>query len=84
MDRDRMKLSAKVATALLLVMTCALFALDVFAPGGVAEGYGYAVALILCLWVPGRWTLTATAVAMTVLVLAGIFIGQRGAWGFSG
>jgi hypothetical protein len=78
------KASARFWMIALIVVTAALFAVDVAAPGGVAEGHGYAAALILCLWVPGRRTLTVTTIVMTVLIVAGIFIGSRGVWGYSG
>jgi len=47
-----------------------LFALDVLTPPGVADGVGYPIVLVLCLWVPGRkyligWALTT--VALTIL-----------------
>ena len=69
--------SARIAPALLVVATATLFLLDVLAPGGVAEGNGYPIALLLCLWVPGRRTLAIAAVTMAVLVIAGGFIGPH-------
>jgi len=77
-------LAAKLASALLVLLTGALFLFDVMAPGGVAEGNGYPVALLLCLWVPGRRTLAAAALIMVGLVIAGAFIGPHNPLSLSG
>ena len=76
--------TAKLATILLVVVTGALFLVDILAPGGVAEGNGYPVALLICLWVPGRRTLAAAALIMSALVIAGAFIGPHQPLSMSG
>jgi hypothetical protein len=76
--------AARLATALLVLSTGTLFLVDVMAPGGVAEGNGYPVALLLCLWVPGRRTLALAALLMAALVIAGGFIGPHQPLGLSG
>ena len=70
-------LSARIALALLVLATAGLFLVDVIAPGGVGEGNGYPVALLLCLWVPGRRTLLIAALTMAGLAIAGGFISSH-------
>ena len=74
---QRSLVTSRLASALLVLATGALFLVDVIAPGGVAEGNGYPIALLLCLWVPGRRTLAIAALTMAVLVIAGGFIGPH-------
>jgi hypothetical protein len=76
MERRSLFIS-RLASALLVLATGTLFLVDVIAPGGVAEGNGYPIALLLCLWVPGRRTLAIAAFTMAVLVIAGGFIGPH-------
>jgi hypothetical protein len=76
--------AARLATAFLVLTTGVLFLIDVMAPGGVAEGNGYPVALLLCLWVPGRRTLAAAALIMAALVIAGAFVGPNQPLGLTG
>jgi hypothetical protein len=77
MDQPPPTFAARLATILLILATGALFLVDVLAPGGVAEGNGYPIALLLCLWVPGRRTLAVAALVMVALVIAGAFIGPH-------
>ena len=70
-------LTARIASTLLVLATAGLFLVDVIAPGGVGEGNGYPIALLLCLWVPGRRTLVIAALVMAGLVIAGGFISSH-------
>ena len=59
--------------ALLVGGMLALFALDVRAPYGVIESFGYPVLLTLCLWMPYRSLLVASALVFTALtIIAGV------------
>lgn len=53
------------------ILAGALFVLDLVAQTRVGEGVGYAPVLVLCIWLPGRYTLVCAAIAMTGLVILG-------------
>src|SRR5271163_2749595 len=58
------------------------FLLDVLTPPGVADGIGYPILLILCLWLPGRRTLAACAGTAAALTVIGAAFGRTGGVGF--
>ena len=63
----------RAVIAVQVVAAVGLFALDILTPPGVVEGVGYAIVLVLCLWVPGRKYLTGWALATGALTLLGAF-----------
>jgi signal transduction histidine kinase len=68
-------------TGLVLGMV-GLFVLDVMTPPGVADGIGYPILLVLCLWLPGRSTLSICTWGSTALIVIGGFFGRTGGIGF--
>jgi signal transduction histidine kinase len=77
LDRHR---TALVLGVLALGMI-GLFLLDVSTPPGVADGVGYPVLLVLCLWLPQRWILSACTWASTLLAIAGAAFATEGGVG---
>jgi hypothetical protein len=73
--RARNHLGSGWVALLLVLLTGALFVVDLVAPTRVAEGIGYAPVLVLCIWLPGRYTLITVAAVMTGLVIVGSFLG---------
>jgi signal transduction histidine kinase len=71
-----------LAFAGLAVGLIGLFVLDVTTPPGVADGIGYPIFLVLCLWLPGRSTLSVCTWASTALIVIGGFFGRSGGIGF--
>ena len=64
------RIDARLVVATQALSALGLFALDVLTPPGVADGFGYPIVLVLCLWIPGRKYLIGwlfAAVALTVL-----------------
>jgi len=64
---------ARAVIAVQVLCASGLFALDVLTPPGVADGVGYPIVLVLCLWVPGRKYLTVWALATGALTVLGAF-----------
>src|SRR5258706_2701240 len=54
-----------------LAIALALFSLDIFLGLGIADGIGYSIVLVLCLWNPKRSYSLAWAAFATILVIAG-------------
>ncbi|HUC61792.1 MAG TPA: HAMP domain-containing sensor histidine kinase [Alphaproteobacteria bacterium] len=70
-----------IAVSCLLLGMAGLFILDIVTPPGVADGIGYPILLVLCLWLPGRHTLSVCAWGSTLLIVVGGFFGQVGGIG---
>jgi hypothetical protein len=54
-----------------LAIACALFSLDIFLGPGMADGIGYSIVLVLCLWNPKRTYSLGWAGFSTLLVIVG-------------
>ena len=67
------RIDTRAVIAVQVLGALGLFALDVLTPPGVADGVGYPIVLVLCLWIPGRIYLTGWAFATGALTLLGAF-----------
>jgi signal transduction histidine kinase len=65
----RLSCERVLAWAALALAIVSAFALDVLTPAGTADGFGYPVALVLCLWVRRPAALYASAVLCTLLTI---------------
>ena len=64
--------------ALLAAAIAGVFALDIFTPAGIGDSVGYAAVMMLCLWLPNRNAVLATAGVCSALVIATHFVGPEG------
>jgi two-component system cell cycle sensor histidine kinase PleC len=71
-----------IAVGSLLLGMGSLFVLDITTPPGVADGIGYPILMVLCLWLPGRSTLAWCTWGSTILTVIGAFFGRTGGIGF--
>jgi signal transduction histidine kinase len=67
------KLDTRAVIAAQVLGALGLFALDVLTPPGIADGIGYPIVLVLCLWVPGRKYLIGWTLATCALTVLGVF-----------
>ncbi len=71
-----------IVLGLLIVGMIGLFLLDALAPPGVADGIGYPILLMLCVWLPWRSSLTICAWIATVLTGIAVPFSTEGGIGF--
>lgn len=71
MYKDDAKSSSTALAVLQVVIAAALFFIDIYMGPGVADGVGYSIVLVLCLWNPKHSYALAWSAIITVLILAG-------------
>ncbi len=71
----------RLVAALLTLSMAGVFALDSLTPPGIGDGIGYAVVMTLCLWLPGKRAVLATAAACTALTITAQFLTPEGGIG---
>jgi PAS domain S-box-containing protein len=72
------KKSTKWLIIAAVLLTAAIFALDLTIPLGVAGGVPYMAPVMLTLWLPQRWYTIGFAIAGTVLTLLGLLFSPMG------
>ena len=72
------RIDTKAVIAVQVVGALGLFVLDISTPPGVADGLGYPIVLVLCLWVPGRKYLFGWTIATIGLTILAALLVSRG------
>jgi PAS domain S-box-containing protein len=71
----------RLIAALLVLAIGAAFAIDSLTPPGIGDGIAYAAVMMLCLWLPDRRAILATAVLCTALTIGAQFLAPPGGAG---